>query len=263
MATAIAQGAYRADPDAWNLTFFDTSYEKASRLAEEVNGYAAATLEDATVDTEIIVLAVRPQNQAELLQMLPPAPGALFLTIAAGRNLDTVAADLTFPGRQKQPAVLRAMPNVNALIDQAMTAYCYNSQVNDQQLSTAKRFLNTIGSTMELSEALFPTFTALAASSPAMFFELIEEMARAGVKHGLDKQRAMEAAVVAMRGSAAMLEDHLRKGGNATELVDRVCSPGGTSIAGLLAAQEKGLGSALRAGIDAVINKELELNDTL
>ncbi len=259
MASAIAGGAASANPEKWSFTVYDLNVQAAEQLAATVGGYAAPTLDEALAAAEMVVLAVKPQVQAQVLRELPPLPGATFVSIAAGRTLRSMEEDLTYPGRQKSPAIVRVMPNVNALVGRAISAVCHNERVTDRQLQAARALFDTVGETMLLDEHLFGAFTAMAGSSPAWFFQIVEDLARAGVAHGLTKQEATRAACASMLGSATMLQKHLEEGGVPSQLVDQVCSPGGTTVAGLLAAQNRGLAPALVDAVNATIRREKEL----
>ncbi len=258
MGQAIARGAAGADPDRWQFSFYDLSNEAAQSAAEATGGTAASSMEEAIEDADIVVLAVKPQVQNAVLKQLPFVGDATIVSIAAGRTLDQIAAALA-DGGQKEVALVRVMPNLNALVGHAASALCKNEWATDGDLDDVIELFGSVGTTQVIDEALFAAFTAMAGSSPAWFFQIVDDLARAGVKHGLTKDVAVRAACSSMLGSALMLSDTLEKGGNAAELVDRVCSPGGTTIAGLLAAQDKGIGAALVAAVDATIARDKEL----
>lgn len=258
MGQAIARGAAQAAPGRWQFTFFDLSPEAATSAAFATGGIAATTVEDAVKGAEMVVVAVKPQVQAAVLKGLPKLGGATLVSIAAGRTLDQIEGALE-EGGQDEVAVARVMPNLNALVGHAASALCANRWATREQLAAVIELFDSVGTTQVIAEGHFGAFTAMAGSSPAWFFQIVDDLARAGVKHGLTKEVAVQAACSSMLGSALMLSQTLQEGGNASDLVDRVCSPGGTTIAGLLAAQERGLGPALVAAVDATIARNLEL----
>ena len=110
-----------------------------------------------------------------------------------------------------------------------------------------------IGQTEILTEKDFSTCVALAGSSPAYVYFFIDAMSRAGVKYGLKKDQATKIAAQAVLGSAQKV---LADQKTPMQLVDDVCSPGGTTIAGLLAMEEAGFMTAVIKGMDATINKD-------
>lgn len=258
MGTAIAQGATGADRQAWDVVFYDPNEDAARSAAQAAGGSAAETILAAVEGADLVVLAVKPQVQASVIRSLPPLGGATLVSIAAGRSLADIAADLR-DGGQERVATVRVMPNLNALVGHATSALCWNDVTSEEQAEAAVALFDAVGTTQEIPEKLFPAFTAMAGSSPAWFFQVVDDLARAGVKHGLTKSQAATAACSAMLGSAALLANELERGGCAADLVDRVCSPGGTTIAGLLAAQAAGLGPALVAAVDATVRRDREL----
>lgn len=258
MGQAIARGAAQSAPGRWQFTFFDLSTEAATAAAAATGGTVAATVEDAVGSAQMIVVAVKPQVQEAVLKGLPNLGDATVVSIAAGRTLRQIERALE-EGGQDDVAVVRVMPNLNALVGHAASALCANQRATDEELAAVVELFGSVGTTQVITEGHFGAYTAMAGSSPAWFFQIVDDLARAGVKHGLTKEVAVQAACSSMLGSALMLSQTLHEGGNAADLVDRVCSPGGTTIAGLLAAQEHGLGPALVAAVDATIGRDAEL----
>ena len=106
---------------------------------------------------------------------------------------------------------------------------------------------------MALPEDQFSTFVALAGSSPAFVYLFIDSLSRAGVKYGLTKKQATAIAAQAVMGSA---QNVLASEQSPFDLIDQVSSPGGTTVAGLLAMEQAGLMSAVIKGVDATIAKD-------
>lgn len=256
MAGAIAKGAHAAEPGKWKFTFYDVFPQSAKDLAAATGGKVAVQYEDALAGAAIIVLAVKPKDQAAVIEQLPET-SATIVSIAAGISTEQIADN--FAERGQAPPVVRVMPNVNASVGAATSAVCAGQAAEPIQVAQVRDLFNTVGQTVEIPEELFPPFTALAGSSPAFFFQIIEHLAAAGVKHGLTKDQALLAANSTMAGSARLLAEALEDGQNTQDLIDRVSSPGGTTIAGLLAAEGAGLGPSLVAAVDATVAKDREL----
>ena len=256
MAGAIAKGAHKAQSDQWDFTFYDVLPEAAQWLADEVDGKAASSIPEAVERADMVVLAVKPHHQAAVITELPEGP-ATIVSIAAGRTTQEITKELAAAG--SHPPVVRVMPNVNALVGAATSAICANEVATQADIEAASALFDAVGTTMEIPENLFSAFTALAGSSPAFFFQIAEHLARAGVAQGLTKAEAINAVVGSMYGSAKTLAAALDNGENAASLVDKVCSPGGTTIAGLLAAEDAGLGPSLVAAVRATVARDREL----
>ena len=151
--------------------------------------------------------------------------------------------------------ILRTLPNVNVAIDAGMTALAVNENLTGAKLADAKGLFDAIGSTTVLPEADFSTFSALAGSSPAYIYFFIDALSRAGVKHGLNKKEATRIAAAVTEGSAKMV---LQSDKIPFDLIDQVSSPGGSTVAGLLAMEEAGFMTAVVKGIDATIKRDQE-----
>ncbi|AVK61857.1 pyrroline-5-carboxylate reductase [Lactobacillus sp. CBA3605] len=222
-------------------------YAKAKGLHALDSNLAVAEAAD------VIVLAVKPNIALDVLKSVQPAITAdkWVITMISGLDLaDYRAAVGNLP-------ILRIMPNVNVAIGAGMTALVGNDTLTAAQYASGQQLFDAIGQTSAVAEKDFSTFAALAGSSPAYVYFFIDAMARAGVKHGLDKVTATKIAAQATLGSAQMVLDSDKV---PFELVDQVSSPGGTTVAGLLAMEEAGFMTAVVKGIDATIAKELGIN---
>lgn len=177
----------------------------------------------------------------------------LLVSIAAGTTTEAIY-DIF---ETNQPVkVVRVMPNVNAMVGEGAAAVCGNQFAAKEDVSLIVDMFNKIGRAWELEEKNFSNFTALAGSSPAYAYLFIDSIARAGVKNGLPKDIALEIATQAVLGSAKMIEESKE---NPWTLIDRVCSPGGTTVAGLVELENNAFISTVIKGIDATIEKDLDL----
>lgn len=204
-------------------------------------GAKAVASNQAVADTaDIVFLAVAPKLGVPILKTIGPTlkqRQVPIVSMLTGVSLATLEDAL---GSQDQP-VLRIMPNVNVAINAGMTAYAANDSVAGQ-LDGLLDLLNVLGKTMALPEDQFSTFVALAGSSPAFVYLFIDSLSRAGVKYGLTKKQATAIAAQAVMGSA---QNVLASEQSPFDLIDQVSSPGGTTVAGLLAMEQAGLMSAV------------------
>ena len=165
--------------------------------------------------------------------------------MAAGVTLERLAS-LTSPDLP----LIRIMPNLNAQILKSTTGLCTNDKVSEDLLAVAKEITDSFGTTVELAEKDFDTFTALAGSSPAYIALFIESLAKAGVKNGLSKQVAL---TIATQTALATAENLSLGSDSPHDLIDKVCSPGGTTIAGLMELERTGLTHSVVSSIDTTI----------
>jgi len=214
-----------------------------------------ASNEELAAGAEAIVLAIKP---GQFSSVLPPLRAIvrkqrpLIISIAAGITLDTL--DMLLEARGELP-LIRVMPNVNAQIGLSMSAIC-GKAVTPEHLDWAESLFAVLGRTLRLEEALFPAFSAVACASPAFVFMFIEGLARGGLKAGLSKQEAVSAAAQAVLGSASLV---LESGQAPCLLADTVCSPGGTTIAGVAALEDGGFTGVLMRAVEAVVNRDKDL----
>ncbi|MDY3041603.1 pyrroline-5-carboxylate reductase, partial [Streptococcus pluranimalium] len=152
--------------------------------------------------------------------------------------------------------LIRIMPNMNAQILQSTTGICFNQDVSEDLKALAHEITDSFGTTFELAEKDFDTFTALAGSSPAYIYLFIEAMAKAGVKNGLTKTQALDIVTQTVMASAQNL---LVSEDSPHDLIDKICSPGGTTIAGLMDLEKTGLTHSVVSAIDATIDRAKKL----
>ncbi|MDN6485957.1 MAG: pyrroline-5-carboxylate reductase, partial [Ancrocorticia sp.] len=115
---------------------------------------------------------------------------------------------------------------------------------------------DAVGQTEILAEKDFATFAAIAGCSPAFTFEYIDAMARAAVANGLPKAQAVRIATQAVVGAALLVQERAETPAN---LADLVQSPGGTTVAGVVALEEAGFGRATVKGVQAAIDRDIAL----
>jgi len=206
---------------------------------------------DIAKQCDTVQLGVKPQDLPALLEEIDEtlhAKKSLAISIAAGVPLKKVAI---YAHR-----AARLMPNINATVGQGMTAYCATARVGPEDLAWLKGYCECFGKAVALEERHFSAFTALAGSAPAFVYLFIDELARAGVTAGLPKSLALEIAAQTVFGSAAQVKESAL---HPYELIDRVCSPGGTTIAGINALREHGFAHAVSQAALASFRRDQEL----
>ena len=257
MATAIIQGIVAKDfLKGEEVYLFDVVTEKVQQLGAQVSANVCASAAQVIEQADAIVLSVKPNVIQQVVEetktvLLEKKP--LLISIAAGTTLEKLAG---FVGTSELP-IVRVMPNVNAMIGYGAAAVTGNPAASQDQVRYVIDLFGAVGKAWEVEEKDFSAYTALAGSSPAYAYLFIDSLARAGVKHGLAKEKALEYAAQAVLGSAQMLIDSDE---NPWTLIDRVCSPGGTTVAGLLALEEEAFISTVVKGIDATVARDQEMN---
>lgn len=255
MATALAGGFLRAKLAAADrLMASDVDAQARRRFAESTS---ASTTDDNALlveRSEVIFLAVKPQRMAEVAEGLRGkiAADRLLVSIAAGIRLESLARWFGPEAR-----LVRVMPNNPCLIGQGASAYCLGTRASPADGELVGRLLSALGVAWPLEEKHMDAVTGLAGSGPAFAYRMIEAMAGAGAQLGLPADVAAAMAAQTVRGAAEMVA---ATGWPPSELVDRVTSPGGTTLAGLEALESGGFRSALFAAVEAAARRSMELS---
>lgn len=199
--------------------------------------------------SRIILLAVKPQYLAEVTAGFRDlvTRETLVVSIAAGRTLADLA--VLFPEETK---LVRVMPNVAAMVLEAMSALSPNGYVTREEMDRILALFNGIGSAEEIPESMMDAVVGVSGSSPAYVCMLVEAMADAAVMGGMPRDQAYRFAEQAVLGSAKML---LETGMHPGVMKDMVCSPRGTTIEAVSALEAGGFRGTVMEAVDACIRK--------
>lgn len=253
MASAIINGII--DNKAVNSSdvYAYDIYEPAVNKAVENKQINACKSEIEVVkSSDIILLAVKPNVQASVLNTIDGEVGdKLLISIAAGKTIEFIESNLKCKAK-----IVRVMPNINAKVGEAISAYCFNELVNDDDKANVELLLNAIGKVLCLDESFFPLFGVIGGCGPAFAYMFIDAMARAGVKNGMKKSDALMISAQTVLGSAKMI---LESGEHPWQLIDNVCSPGGTTIEGVTSLQADGFEAAVHNAVDKALDKDKKL----
>ena len=226
----------------------------SSHVAAEMGATICPSLAEVVL-ADVLLLAVKPQVMPPVLKELRELnldrAHKLVISVAAGRTL-TFLQDGLGPGLP----IARVMPNINAKVGASTSAFAVNSLCTESHKNTVLDLFATIGAIIELPEEQFSIFTAIAGSSPAFSYMYIDALARAAVRGGLSRDKALEIAASTVFGSAKMI---LESREHPFTLIDQVSSPGGTTIEGICALQEHGFESAVHKAVAAAALKDKNL----
>jgi pyrroline-5-carboxylate reductase len=252
MAEAILRGLLKGAFPAAAIVVSEPSAERRRLLRNYGVTLAADNLEVVRA-CPLVVLAVKPQLAAEVLSGIAGAfaDGTLLVSVLAG--VTTAAIEGFFSG---SPRVVRAMPNTPALVAAGATALCAGRFATPDDLLTARHLFETVGSVQTVAEGQMDAVTGLSGSGPAYVFTVIEALADGGVQQGLPREVALSLATQTVLGAARLVQE---SGEHPALLRDKVCSPGGTTIAGLKALEEKGLRAALMEAVATAAQRSREL----
>jgi pyrroline-5-carboxylate reductase len=204
--------------------------------------------------SQTVILAVKPQNMAAVLDEIRPevTPRKLFISIAAGfplRRLET--------GLGGQARVVRVMPNTPVLVGRGISVAVAGSRATPADLKQTLKLFKAVGEAVSITgEDLLDAVTALSGSGPAFVYLFADSLIEGGVRGGLPQTLATQLAHATVGGAAAMLTE---SGLSSRELRDMVTSPGGTTLAGLNALESFHVRDALIAAVEAATRRAREL----
>ena len=212
--------------------------ERAAALAKELNVAVTTDNREAVKGADIILLTVKPQTVAEVLQEIAPEIGAKALLISVAASVPTTYVEQQLAGAsggERKVAVVRAMPNTPAAVGCGMTAICRGTHAAPEHLEIARSMFDAVGRTIVLDEKHMDAVTGLSASGPAFAYIILESLAEGGVKVGLPRDIATLLAAQTMKGSASVV---LETGDHPALLKDAVTTPAGCTIDGILELEE-------------------------
>jgi pyrroline-5-carboxylate reductase len=229
---------------------------RQDRLADLARLYGVRTSTDnraAAAEAQIVFLSVKPQVMNKLLDEIAPAidEKKLVVSIAAGVPLAAIERKVGHGIR-----IVRTMPNTPALVGAGATAMAPGDHATEADMAQARALFDAVGKTVVVDESLLDAVTGLSGSGPAYVFLVIEALADAGVKVGLDRRTAQDLAAQTVLGSAKLL---IETGEHPGKLKDQVTSPGGTAIAGLHTLEAGGLRTTLMNAVEAATKRSHEL----
>ena len=201
-----------------------------------------------------VFLAVKPHLMKGMLTPLQPILAEkkpLLITMAAGLEIAQIQS---FAGCDLP--IIRIMPNTPVALGKGMIQYCRNSLVADDVLADWLKDMSDCGRLDPLEERLIDAAAALSGAGPAFMYMFIEALADGAVACGIPRPKAYEYAAATMAGSAEMV---LATGQHPGALKDAVCSPGGSTIAGVRALEEGGFRAAAMNCVIAACQRNKEL----
>ena len=259
MTRAIVLGMLHNGYPAEMIRISEPDASRRDTLSAEMTGVSIVESNgDAVAGAETVVLAVKPQvlptvcrDIAAVVQKQQP----LIISIAAGTRgadiNDWLGGDL---------AVVRVMPNQPALLGLGVSGMVGNDRAGEAQLSRAENIMRATGAVVRVAgEAEIDAVTAVSGSGPAYFFLLIDVLAAAGAKLGLDPAAAKTLAIETAVGAAAVAK---AEDDSMDALITRVRSPGGTTAAALESLDAAGVRDIFERAVTAARDRAAELAES-
>ena len=262
MASAIIRGMTEHGAGEFSygmLTLFDVDTEKTAAFAEK-GASVAKSIAEAIEATDVTVLAVKPQQYADVLSEIKatnlPLASHLFISLAAGVDTDTIARALG----QNAP-IVRTMPNTPLLVSKGVTALSRNAFVSDASFTFVCRIFSLCGTCFTLDESEMNRIIAVTSSSIAYFYRAIGALCKGATAEGLDGEALRAYAAGAAIGAATMMIE--QKDIPTDELVRMVTSYKGTTEQMLRVMDENGFDTIVENAMHACTGRADELGDAL
>lgn len=253
MATAIIKGLMAQNNGRADfINVFDVSTDKCEAMKSNgVNIYDSAS--QIAENSDIIVLAVKPQNYSEVLNSLKKS-------ITASKTVVSIAAGISIAFVQKglecNCPVVRVMPNTPLLLKKGATALCPSETICEEHKQIVYDMFAGSGVCEYIDESHMNEIISVNGSSPAYIYLFAKAMADYAKQHGIDYDKAMNLVCATLEGSAAMLRE---SGDSADVLIEKVSSKGGTTIAALEKLREHGFYEAIQDAMEACTRRAEEL----
>jgi pyrroline-5-carboxylate reductase len=254
MGEAVLSGVLRAGRSPSEM-FVTVRRDERGAMLREKYGVEVVTNADAARTADALVLAVKPQDMAGLLEELGEHVPADTLLISIAAGISTGFIEDRLPGENP---VIRVMSNTPVHVDEAMSVISGGTHATEDHLKFAEGLLTPVGKVLRISESLQDAATALSGSGPAYFYYLVEAMVDAGILLGIPRAAALEMVIQSAVGAAIMLRD---SGEHPVMLREGVTSPAGTTISAIRELERHGVRAAVIEAIEAARDRGRELGE--
>ncbi len=204
--------------------------------------------------SDIIFVATKPNQVIDVLKEISSfiTSEKLIVSIAAGVKTEKLEENLPLQSR-----VIRVMPNTPALVGEGMSGMVRGKFASNEDLDYIYNLLSTIGKCIIVEEeAQMDIVTAISGSGPAFFYKVMNDIARAGEKLGLDYEKALLLSIQTAIGSAKMA---MNREVSMEQLVANVATKGGCTRVGVDVMEEVDTAKIFSDVIEKTTNKACEL----
>lgn len=250
MGAALARALRKTVP-GHEVVLSNRTALKAQTLAKELNCRAADNKTVAS-EAQYIFLGVKPQMMKDMLDGIADALAArtdrfVLVTMAAGITTDSINEMLG----AKYP-VIRIMPNTPVAIGEGVVPYAVSEDVFMDEITDFANCMRNVGILDRIDESLIDAASAISGCGPAFVYMFANALADGAVECGLPRAKAARYAAQTLVGSARLILDSEK---HPEQLKDEVCSPGGTTIAGVHALENAGFRGAVMDAVKAAFDK--------
>jgi pyrroline-5-carboxylate reductase len=193
--------------------------------------------------SDLIIIAVKAGDAKQVLEEISKScKDKIVISLMAAITIKRLENSLP------EAKLVRAMPNIAAVIGEAITAYSLGRNLTKQDEGEVKFVLESFGDSIEVQEPLMDAVTGLSGSGPGYIAVLIEAMVSAGLKVGLPRDVAFKLVTKTLTGTANLLESSKV---HPAELRDTVTTPAGTTIAGIYELEKGSFRTSIMNAVEA------------
>ncbi|MCQ2472028.1 MAG: pyrroline-5-carboxylate reductase [Clostridia bacterium] len=245
MGGAIAEAACKGN-DPKDIVVTDYDKEKAKLFSQKTGACFAESNADAVRESKYILIGVKPQVGQSVLSEIGPVikeciekgEEKILVSIMVSVSIETIKEWL---GVDVDVPIIRTLPNVAASVGKCITICTLSDLVTDEIFEEYKEILKETGTFEVLPEKKMYAGSVITGCGPAFVCMFIEALADGGVMTGLTRQQAQKFAIDTIIGAATLVEE---SGKHPGKLKDEVCSPGGSTIAGVVSLEKNGFRNA-------------------
>lgn len=247
MGYALLKGAKKIFDN--DIVFSDGSKERMEHISKLENIEALDTNSEVVSNAKYIILAVKPQVYEKIYGDINKTitDETIIISLAPGITIEQLKSNIN------TNRIVRTMPNTPAMVNEGMTGICYDEKIfSVEEIDVINKIFNNVGRVKKVDEKLINSVVCASGSSPAYVFMFIEALADSIVRCGMPRNDAYELVAQTVLGSAKLM---LETGMHPGELKDMVCSPGGTTIAGVAELEKNGFREAIIKATEACFDK--------
>lgn len=237
-----------------SLCFVEAKKDRALHIGKTYGVKDVKKVSELTKRSDLVVIAVKPQDARKILPDVASSMDGskVLVSIMAGVTMANIIALAGKPVK-----VVRMMPNIAVKVGQGVIGVAAGADVSVEEVAKIKTLFSSAGLTVDVGEELMDAVTSLGASSPAFFLLFLEAMIDGGVKIGIPRDKARAISLQVIKGTIAMLDE---ENIHPALMREMITSPGGTTISGLAALEDKAFRGSVIEAIEKAAQRAKELS---
>ena len=234
MASAIIKGIQGVnDSNNFEILGSEVNIDVAKLASDRLGINVFSDNKELAKSSDIVFIATKPNYVSEVVEEIKDVLTSEKLVVSIAAGVSTTKIEAIIP----EIRVIRVMPNTPALVKLGMFGICKGSKASDDDLNLIVKLLSVLGKCITVEESQIDIVTAISGSGPAFFYQVIEDIARAGEKLGLDYEKSLILATQTALGSAQMV---FNRGETTVQtLIDNVATKGGCTFVGITEMKEQ------------------------